>query len=239
MVAHRKISMEKYGIDFLAFSAHKIYAPFGTGVLLVRKGLMNFNNEELSQINLSGEENAAGIAALGKALVIMERIGMDLIQEEEKVLTIHALNGLNQIKGLTIHGISDAASAAFAHKGGVIVFSLKGMLASSVSEFLTRYRGIGVRSGCHCAHILVKHILNVSPALERFQRVLFRIFKQLRPPGVVRVSFGIENTREEVDTLIQTLITISENHKTDDSNLKTRINNFVKDAEMKVYSQNS
>ena len=68
LVAHRKVEVERSGIDYLAFSAHKVYAPFGTGVLLARKGLLNFTPAEMEMIQASGEENAAGIAALGKAL---------------------------------------------------------------------------------------------------------------------------------------------------------------------------
>lgn len=236
LVAHRNISLEQTDIDFFAFSAHKIYAPFGSGVLIARKGLLNFNNEELIKINLSGDENIAGIAALGKALVLLERIGFDLIREEEKALTRHALSGLNQVKGLTIHGISDPESASFSNKGGVIVFSLKGRLASSLSELLAHQRGIGVRAGCHCAHILVKHILHVPPALERFQRVIFRVFKNLRPPGILRISFGIGNSKDEIDTLICVLSEIAENHKTDDSDIRVQIKKFIADTEHKVYS---
>ena len=91
LVAHRKVEMEKCGIDYLAFSAHKVYAPFGTGVLVVRKGLLNFSPAELELIKSSGEENAGGIAALGKALVLLQRIGLDLIREEEQALTGHGI----------------------------------------------------------------------------------------------------------------------------------------------------
>ena len=87
LVAHRKVEMEGCGIDYLAFSAHKVYAPFGTGVLVARKGLLNFSPAELEQIRSSGEENVGGIAALGKALVLLQRIGLDVIQEEEQALT--------------------------------------------------------------------------------------------------------------------------------------------------------
>ncbi len=96
LVAHRKVEMAACGIDYLAFSAHKVYAPFGTGVLLVRKGLLTFSPAEMERIRSSGEENAGGIAALGKALVLLQRIGLDVIQEEEQALTGRALRGLAQ-----------------------------------------------------------------------------------------------------------------------------------------------
>ena len=76
LVAHRKVEMERCGIDYLAFSAHKVYAPFGSGVLVFRKGMLNFSHAELELIRSSGEENVVGIAALGKALVLLQRIGL-------------------------------------------------------------------------------------------------------------------------------------------------------------------
>ena len=126
LVAHRKVEMEGCGIDYLAFSAHKVYAPFGTGVLVARKGLLSFSPAELELIQSSGEENVGGIAALGKALVLLQRIGLDVIQEEEQALTARALRGLAQIPGLKIYGIKDPDSPRFAQKGGVIVFDLEG-----------------------------------------------------------------------------------------------------------------
>jgi selenocysteine lyase/cysteine desulfurase len=224
------------GIDWLAFSAHKVYAPFGTGVLVARKGLINFKPDELEQIRLSGEENAGGIAALGKSLLLIERIGFDLIQDEEKALTKRALKGLNKIDGLKVYGISDPESPAFSQKGGVIVFFLKGIMSNNVAEALAIQRGIGIRSGCHCAHILVKHILGVSPGLERFQRVIFNLFNGLRPPGVARISFGIENSAEEVDIFIKVLENIAGKKLLAKGDVKQQNKAFVKDAALRVYS---
>jgi selenocysteine lyase/cysteine desulfurase len=205
LIAHRKIDMEGCGIDYLAFSAHKVYAPFGCGVLVVRKELLNFNASELELIRSSGEENAGGIAALGKALLLLQRIGMDLIGSEEQALTGRALRGLAQIHGLRIYGIKDTESPGFIHKIGVIVFSLKNMMPNRVAKELALRSGIGVRYGCHCAHIIIKHLLNVNPFLEQFQRLIQALFPGLRFPGLVRVSLGIENSEEDVDRLIHVL----------------------------------
>jgi selenocysteine lyase/cysteine desulfurase len=205
LAAHRKVDMERCGIDYLAFSAHKVYAPFGCGVLVVRKGLFNFSSEELQLIRSSGEENAGGIAALGKALVLLQRIGMDLIREEEQVLTGQALRGLTKIPGLSLYGIKDPESSGFSQKIGVIVFDLKNKMPSKVAKQLALQGGIGVRSGCHCAHIIIKHLLRISPFLESFQRLIQILFPKFRFLGLVRVSMGIENSAADVDTLIETL----------------------------------
>jgi selenocysteine lyase/cysteine desulfurase len=209
MVAHRRVEMDRCGIDYLAFSAHKVYAPFGTGVLVARKGLLQFSTAELELIRSSGEENAGGVAALGKALILLERIGMDLIREEEQALTGKTLRGLAQIKGLRIYGIRNPDSPGFAHKGGVIVFALKGVFANQLARLLAERGGIGVRCGCHCAHLLVKYILHVPPVLEQFQRLLLKLFGGITLPGVTRVSLGIENTEKEIDILLRTLACIA------------------------------
>jgi len=205
LVAHRQVEMEGCGIDYLAFSAHKVYAPFGSGVLLVRKGLLDFSPAERELIQSSGEENAGGIAALGKALVLLQRIGLDLIQTEEQALTGRALRGLAQIPGLKIYGIKDPDSPRFAQKGGVIVFSLKDILATEVAKELAKRGGIGVRAGCHCAHLLIKRLLNIDPLLALMQGLILTLFPQIVLPGLVRVSLGIENSAEDVDTLIHVL----------------------------------
>ena len=171
--------MEESGIDYLAFSSHKVYAPFGCGVLMLRKGLLKFKSEELELIKSSGEENVGGIAALGKSLDLLQRIGLDLIQEEEQVLTEQALRGMAQINGLEIYGVKHPEAPGFKHKLGLTVFTLKNKMATQVGKELALFGGIGVRSGCHCAHITVKYILSVGPGLEKFQKLIVTLFPKL------------------------------------------------------------
>ncbi len=239
LVAHRKVEMEKGEIDYLAFSAHKVYAPFGTGVLLVRKGLLNFSPAEFELIQSSGEENVGGIAALGKALVLLQRIGMDLIQEQEQALTARALRGLAQIPGLEIYGIKDPDSPRFVHKGGVIVFGLKDMMANRAAQELSE-RGIGVRYGCHCAHLLIKRLLNIPPLLAQFQGLMLTLLPQVSLPGVTRMSLGIENSEEEVDILIHVLGKIARQPRTGvDSyrHIQEQMDDFARAVAQRVYSQ--
>jgi len=238
MVAHRKVEMEKCGIDYLAFSAHKMYAPFGSGVLLVRKGLLHFGPAELALIQSSGEENIGGIAALGKAFVLLQRIGLDLIQEEEQALTGRALRGLAQVPGLTVYGIKDPDSPRFAQKGGVIVFALKGLMANGVAKELAERGGIGVRYGCHCAHLLIKHLLNIHPLLELFQGLVVTLFPRVSLPGLTRVSLGIENSEEDIDTLIHVLGKIARQPRTG-VDIQQQMNDFVRAAAQRVYAQPS
>jgi len=208
LVAHRKVEMERWGIDYLAFSAHKAYAPLGSGALVVRKGLLNFGPAELERITSSGEENVGGIAALGKALVLLQRIGLEVIQEEEQALTRRALRGLAQIPGIGIYGIQNPDSPRFPRKGGVIVFGLKNVPHNLAAKELAEQGGIGVRDGCFCTHLLVKRLLKIHPLRARMADlglILFPRFTSVVLPGLVRVSLGIENGEEDVDTLIRVL----------------------------------
>lgn len=205
LVAHSPVNMAKCGIDFLAFSGHKVYTPFGCGALVVIKGLLRFSTVEMEFINSSCKENAGGIAVLGKALVLLHRIGMEVIREEEKKLTGKVLHGLAQIAKIQTFGITDLISSKFAKRSGVIVFSQKGKVSDGVTKKLAEQGGIGVRWGCQCTHILEKHILGVGPKLELFQRIIVTLFPRLRLPGVVRVGLGMGNSEEEIETLIRVL----------------------------------
>ena len=84
-------------------------------------------------------------------------------------------------------------------KSGVVVFNHKTILSERIARKLAEQGGIGIRYGCHCSHILIKHILGVKPFLENFQRIIVTLFPNLELPGVARVSFGIHNSFDQVD----------------------------------------
>ena len=184
---------------------------------------------------------------MGKALVLLQRIGLDLIQEEEQALTGRVLCGLAQIPGLTIYGIKDPDSPRFAHKGGVVVFRLDGMMANRVAKELAERGGIGVRSGCHCAHLLVKRLLNVPPLLALLQGVILTLFSQVSLPGLTRVSLGIENGAEDIDTLIHVLGKIARQPRSGaathngtsslpQADVQQQMDDFARAAAQKVYT---
>jgi selenocysteine lyase/cysteine desulfurase len=248
LVAHRAVDMEACGIDYLAFSAHKIYAPFGSGALVVRKGLLKFNAADRELIRSSGEENAGGIAALGKALVLLNRIGMDLIREEEQVLTARVLRGLATIPEIKIYGIKNPESPEYEHKAGVIPFGFKDALPIRVARQLALEGGIGVRAGCLCAHLIIKHMLHISPSLEQFQRLIQHLLPKFRFLGVIRVSLGIENTGEDIDALIRTMEKIASRTRTKTCNnaactkptipvaqVQQQMDDFIHAAALRVY----
>ena len=205
LVAHRRVDMEACGIDYLAFSAHKAYAPFGSGALVARKSLLAFDPGRLQQIRTSGEENVGGLAGMAKALQLLQRIGLDLVQEEEQVLTALALAGMAKVPGLRVRGIADASSPRFAQRGGVIAFELKGSLSYKLAGELAERAGIGSRWGCHCAHMLIKRLLQVPPWAQQIQRAIVIVLPKLELPGIARVSFGLGNDPADVEILVKVL----------------------------------
>lgn len=252
LVAHRSIDMDACGIDYLAFSGHKMYAPFGTGVLIVGKGLLNFNEDELTQINKSGEENTGGIAALGKILLLMQRIGFSLIHEEEQKLRSKALLEMSDIPAVKIHGIPPSGSLANGDKTGVIGFEVKGRMSSGIARQLARRSGIGVRFGCLCAHLIIKQLAGFTPFQEKVQRVALKMIPMLNLQGITRVSIGIQNTESDIDLLIHGLKCItgkqangiqietggpanSEKETFTEKEIKQQIGEFIKSREYLVF----
>ena len=238
VIAHRKVDIDGSGIDYLAFSAHKVYAPFGCGVLVAKRDLLTFSPDEMLKIRESGEENTAGIAALGKSLVLLQRVGMDIISEEEQSLTKKALKGLAQINGLTVYGLKDPDSPSIACKGGVIIFGIKGVMPDAVAKKLALSSGIGVRYGCHCAHMLIKYLLGVPPGLEKFQRILVTLLPSINLPGLVRVSFGIGTLPGEIDTLLDSLARIAGKQAITGNEVKSQVKYFIASRVSMVYYNN-
>jgi selenocysteine lyase/cysteine desulfurase len=208
VIAHRDINMDKLDIDYLAFSGHKVYAPFGCGALIVRKEHMHIDHCELERIRTSGEENIVGIATLGKAITLLQRIGMDVIEKSEKALVHRLLKGMSGIRGIEIFGIRDKDSDRHHQNGSIVSFSMKNVPHNLVAKKLAEQGGIGVRNGCFCAHLLVKFLLKIHPARAFAADAGFILLPRLTGffiPGLVRVSFGLENDNNDVDELIRNL----------------------------------
>ncbi len=180
----------------------------------------------------------AGIAALGKALLLLQRIGLDVIQAEEQALTARALRGLAQVPGLKIYGVKDVDSPRFARKGGVIPFDLGKIMPARVAKELAERGGIGARSGCHCAHLLLKRVLHIPRAIQQLQGAFLTVFPQLALPGVVRVSLGLENGEEDVDALVRVLGEIAGGSRGGaKSEAGREIEDFTAAAAQRVYGQ--
>ncbi len=204
LVAHRQVRLLTDDIDYFVFSAHKVYAPFGVGVLIAKKAL-------LPELEATPEtiENAAGIAALGKALMLLQRIGFEAIVQHEHTLRQQAIQGIKHLKDLRIIGLAENEQAKQGDKIAVFMVDIKNKAAGGIARKLVLNHAIGLRYGCHCAHLMVKQLTGFTPFQEKLQKNIKALFPKLTLQGFARISFGIENTTEEVENLIAGLEAIT------------------------------
>ncbi len=231
LAAHRPIDMKRLDdpehLDYIAMSGHKMYAPFGSGVLIGRRDTFMCGEPEYpggGTVNLvsstfvdwaqppdseeAGSPNVAGAIAMAKAARLLQTIGLDIVAQHEATLTAYALTQLQDIPGLTIYGDNNPARAR--SRSGIIPFTLQDVPAHLVSAILGFEWGIGVRSGCFCAHPYVMSLLGLDS--NQMRSHLLHNRRDL-VPGLVRVSFGLYNTTDEVDVLVEALLAIAKGQR--------------------------
>lgn len=231
LAPHRRVNMGELNdpahLDYVSISAHKMYAPFGTGALIGRKDtfekgepesrgggtieIVTIDSVEWSGVpdrDEAGSPNVVGAVALATAIKAMNRIGMDVVADHEAELTAYALERLKQIEGIEMYGETDIAGVR--NRLGVIPLNIKGMSHFLVAAILGSEYGIGVRNGCFCAHPYLLHLMRLSP--EEARRVREEILANDRQnmPGLVRISFGMYNTAAEVDLIVDALTEIAQ-----------------------------
>lgn len=199
-VPHLPVSVASLGCDFLAFSGHKMCGPTGIGVLYGREDLLEQmdpflgGGEMISKVTLerstwaelphkfeAGTPDIAGAIGLGVAVEYLTRLGMDAIQAHEHELTRYAMEQLQVVPGLTVHGHAR-------QRGGAISFSMQGIHPHDVAHFVDR-DGIAIRAGHMCAQPLMR---------------------QRGVAALSRASLYFYNTRAEVDALVRSLLTVQE-----------------------------
>jgi selenocysteine lyase/cysteine desulfurase len=226
LAPHRAIDMgtlsEPGHLDYVAISAHKMYAPFGTGALVGRRDTFQCGEPEYRgggtiefvsvdsvswaaapERDEAGTPNVVGAVALAAAIKALQSIGMDAIARHEAELTAYALQRLAQVEALRLCG--DADPRATSHRLGVIPFNLGPFPHGWVAAVLGTEFGIGVRNGCFCAHPYLARLLGVKPGDAARLRADLRSGDRTRMPGLVRISFGMYNTLDEVDVLVDAL----------------------------------
>jgi cysteine desulfurase / selenocysteine lyase len=230
LAPHRKIDMLRLDqpehLDFITLSAHKMYAPFGTGALIGRKDIFEQGDPDMPgggtveivtldnvvwseppEREEAGSPNTVGAVALAAAIRQLESVGMAEVAHHEAVLTRYALEGLSRIQGLTVFGDQDPSNAD--GRLGVIPIQLERVTHFLAAAILGYEFGIGVRSGCFCAHPYILHLLGLSKeeAAEVRRRMVAGDKSEM--PGLIRASFGLYNTLEDVDILLDALSHIS------------------------------
>lgn len=225
LVPHHAINMGEISspehIDFLVFSAHKMYAPFGIGVLIGPKEVFMKGSPDLSgggtvkivthdfiswseppEKDEAGSPNVIGVAALAASIRTLKEIGLTNISNYEKYLTYYALNKLKEVPGISIYG-----DVSYKARVGIIPFNISGIPHYIVSQILSDEGGISIRNGCFCAQSYIRKLLKIpSETTKRVKE------NPLCPkPGMLRISFAFYNEIEEIDKLISLLIKISMN----------------------------
>ena len=191
-VPHMKVDVQDLDADFFAFSGHKVYGPTGVGVLYGREEWLDklppyqgggemiqsvsFEKTTFNELPFkfeAGTPDYIGTTALAKALDYVSALGMENIEAHEQELTRYAMQRLKQIEGMRIFGEAE-------HKSSVISFLVGNIHHLDMGTLLDRL-GIAVRTGHHCAQPLM-----IRLGIE----------------GTVRASFGLYNTKEEIDILV-------------------------------------
>jgi len=231
LAPHRAIDMlpldDPRHLDYIAISAHKIYAPYGTGALIGRRDTFERGDPDMvgggvvEIVTLdsvawaeppdreeAGTPNAVGAIALAAALNELTAIGMDAVAAHEIELTRYALDNLPEVPGLTLLADSDPDNAA--NRLGVIPFNLSSDDHFKVAAVLGHEFGIGVRNGCFCAHPLILHILGLSKQESDQVRTDILNHDKSHMPGLIRASFGLYNSTDEIDDLVAALTAIAQ-----------------------------
>jgi selenocysteine lyase/cysteine desulfurase len=226
LAPHRAIDMRSLDdpshLDYVALSAHKLYAPFGTGALVGRRDTFEQGDPDLrgggeveivtvDQVYWSepperdeaGSPNTVGAVAMAAALRQLQEVGMQAVAEHEAALTAYTLYHLNRIPEIRIFGSRDPQQAP--QRLGVIPFEIEGVSHFLAAAILGYEFGIGVRNGCFCAHPYLLHLFGLQAEEEAQVRGRIIAGDRTQMPGLVRISFGLYNQPADVDALVEAL----------------------------------
>jgi selenocysteine lyase/cysteine desulfurase len=223
LAAHYPIDLQALGVDFLAVSAHKMYAPFGAGALIGPADWLSANSpylrgggavdfvtldsvlwSSLPERQEAGSPNVVGAVAMGAACRSLAGYGMERLSAEELELAAYARQRLAALPGVELYSLWDSGMPRL----GIVAFNVRGYWHSQVAAILSAEYGIGVRHGCFCAHPLMLHLLHVGEGEAGQIRREIEAGHKGRVPGAVRASFGLGTTRGDIDHLYHALETI-------------------------------
>jgi cysteine desulfurase / selenocysteine lyase len=198
---HYRVDVRALDVDFYGFTGHKLYGPTGVGVLYGRRELLEEmppflgGGDMISSVGFqesrwnslpwkfeAGTSPFTEAAALGTAVEWFASLGIDNVIAHERDLTGYALERLAEVPGLRVYGPPTAGE----HRGTAISFAIEGVHPHDVSEIIAR-DNICIRAGHHCAQPLMRC---------------------LGVPATSRASFGVHNSRADVDRLVESLGTV-------------------------------
>jgi selenocysteine lyase/cysteine desulfurase len=221
LAPHVPIDLLAWDVDYLALSGHKLYAPYGAGVLVGRPdwlaqsdpflrggGAVDFVTldkvawTELPDRQEAGTPNTIGAVALGVACEVLDGVGMGQLEREEQELYAYARRRLSAIDGLTLYSLWGPGHPRL----GILTFNLAGMHHSLLAATLSAEYGIAVRHGCFCAHPLVMKLLHADE-----EAIWARLAEhdKSQVPGAVRVSLGIGASEGDIDAAADAIAAIA------------------------------
>jgi selenocysteine lyase/cysteine desulfurase len=197
LAPHRRISLKQSRVDYIAFSGHKLYAPYGSGVLVGRRDWLDTGRPHLAgggavrsvavdetewaeapQRHEAGSPNVIGATAIAAACQALSSLPEGALEVHEAALRNRLVAGLEAVDGVTVHRIWPDSPSSI----GVVTFTVNGYDPGLVAAVLSAEHGIGVRDGKFCAHPLLARLGLAS--------------------GAVRASVGVGTRLEDVDRLI-------------------------------------
>ncbi|MGH3712159.1 MAG: aminotransferase class V-fold PLP-dependent enzyme [Micromonosporaceae bacterium] len=211
LAPHRKVDIDALGVDYVAVSGHKLYAPFGAGVLAGRAdwldaarpylaggGASAYVGDATSDLvwttgparHEAGTPNVVGAVALAEACRTLDTAGQDRLAEAEQRLLAQLRAGLTAIPG-----VRELTSFGPDHpRVGIIAFTVAGLDSGQLAEALSQRYGIGVRAGLFCAHPLTRRLLGDAAGA---------------PVSAVRASLGLGSSAVHVDRLVTAVSTLA------------------------------
>ncbi len=213
LAPHRPFSIADLGVDYVALSGHKLYAPYGTGALIGQADWLaaappyligggataavsddGVEYKPLPDRHEAGSPNVPGAVALATACHVLAAADRDALAQAETALTVTLRRGLAAIPGVTVHALFGERADSI----GVATFTVAGQPAAVVAAALSAEHGIGVRDGAFCAHPLVRKLLGAAGCADSANG------------QALRASVGLGTTSEHVQRLVRAVESIAE-----------------------------
>lgn len=220
LAPHAPIDIAGSGIDYVGFSGHKMYAPFGSGALVGRSDWMGTGDpliygggavrfvtlDEVAWLEPperleAGTPNVIGAVALGAACRELHELGMDRVFAHDLELGDIARERLSRIPGMRLLRVFDGYVPRLAN----LTFLLGDLPHGLVAAYLGAEHGIGVRSGCFCAHPLLLRLLEIPDEQAEVWHEAMRRGENVELPGATRASLGLGSTADDVERLAEAL----------------------------------
>lgn len=217
LAPHRPFSITALGVDYVALSGHKLYAPYGAGALVGRADWLaeappyligggatatvtdtETTYKPLPDRHEAGSPNVPGAVALATACHALAHTDRDELARTEAALTERLRDGLSDIPGVTVHTLFGRTEVEAVDCIGVVTFTIAGQSSPVVAAALSAEHGIGVRDGAFCAQPLVRHLLGAAGCATSDGT-----------GHALRASVGLATTAEHVDRLVAAIESIA------------------------------